>query len=102
MINLIHKLYAVRDPTPSIEPREKFTAPKLPADHPCSGCRILAWDTGVPYCFLPRCNREIFKLVEANADSNFSLGDGRDGRHLYRHDVRQTHYKCVGAKNMAG
>ena len=45
MINLIHKLYDVRDPTPGIELREELTASKLPTDHLYSGYRILTWDT---------------------------------------------------------
>ena len=53
MINLIHKLYAVRDPTPSIELREELTASKLPTGHLYSGYRILTWDT---YCPAPEIN----------------------------------------------
>ena len=37
----------------------------LPDEHPCSGCAILETISGVPYCFLPRCDRDIFKIGES-------------------------------------
>lgn len=61
MINPIHKQYGVRDPTPRLEPLVRPSHPRLPKDHPCHSCKLLEWHTGVPYCFLPRCDREIFK-----------------------------------------
>ena len=62
MINHIRKLYGIRDPTPQLSPQEKETAPPLPNDHPCRDCAILKWHADTPYCFLPRCGRDIFKL----------------------------------------
>jgi len=37
-------------------------------EHPCRGCLVLRVDCGVPYCFLPRCNREIFERLEGRHD----------------------------------
>ncbi len=68
MINPIHKLYGVRDPTPRLEPLATASHPRLPKDDPCHGCKLLEWDIGVPYCFLPRCDREIFKLEERDVE----------------------------------
>ena len=47
------------------EPDPRYPTPAgitLPEDHPCSGCAILETITGVPYCFLPRCDRDIFQI----------------------------------------
>ncbi len=63
MINHIRRLYGVRDPTHELEPLEPLKAVVLPEDHPCRGCTILQWSSGVPYCFLPKCDPDIFKLA---------------------------------------
>ena len=47
-----------------IEPDETVAVEPLPDDHPCCDCTALRTDSGVPYCFLPRCDKEIFKLSE--------------------------------------
>lgn len=47
----------IRDPTKPAQPQKSI----VPPDHPCYGCIILNSESGVPYCFLPRCDREIFK-----------------------------------------
>ena len=39
-------------------------AMQLPDEHPCRGCIVLDTSSGVPHCFLPRCNREIFERLE--------------------------------------
>lgn len=67
MINYLSKIYGIRDPTVKLEPLERPKIPVLPEKHPCRGCKLLEWDTGVPYCFLPKCNREIFKLDGGDA-----------------------------------
>jgi hypothetical protein len=62
MINSILSHYGIRDPTPALEPLELPQTRKLPEDHPCHGCSILEWSARVPYCFLPKCDPDIFKL----------------------------------------
>ena len=44
--------------------------PPLPDDHPCAGCRVLDTHCGVPYCFLPKCNRKIFDKNDEEVPSN--------------------------------
>ena len=56
--------YGIRDPTPVREPHDRPQPITLPTDHPCNGCIVLRMDSGVPYCFLPHCNRNIFKQTE--------------------------------------
>ena len=47
-----------------IDEEEPYEMEPLPDDHPCCDCTALRTDSGVPYCFLPRCDKEIFKLSE--------------------------------------
>jgi len=56
--------YGIRDPTPVHEPHDRPQPITLPTDHPCNGCIVLRMDSGVPYCFLPHCNRDIFRQSE--------------------------------------
>ena len=53
--------YGIRDLPPVREPQNEPDPTTLPSDHPCSNCQVLNMHSGVPYCFLPRCNRDIFK-----------------------------------------
>lgn len=51
--------------TPQLESgKVRYVPPPLPAEHPCYGCVVLTVNGGVPYCFLPRCDREIFEQLE--------------------------------------
>lgn len=47
-------------------PREVFYPEPvtLPEDHPCLGCPVLSLEAGKPYCFLPKCRRELFVSEE--------------------------------------
>ena len=49
-------------------PREVFHPEPvtLPEDHPCQGCPVLSLEAGKPYCFLPKCRRELFCSAEQN------------------------------------
>ena len=43
---------------------ETYEMEPLPDDHPCRDCIALRTDCGVPYCFLPRCDKETFNRKE--------------------------------------
>ena len=58
------KQYCIRDVVPVKEPQDVPVPLMLPPDHPCRGGIVLRLDSGTPYCFLPRCDRDIFKLME--------------------------------------
>jgi len=59
--------YGIRDPAPDRETQCEPDTTTLPTEHPCNNCKILNMHSGVPYCFLPHCNRDIFK-EKAGAD----------------------------------
>ena len=37
--------------------------PPLPDDHPCASCCVLDTRSGKPYCFLPKCGKEIYNKI---------------------------------------
>ena len=51
--------YAPREPCYP-EPLE------IPEGHPCEGCPVLSREAGIPYCFLPKCRRELFLTEEGD------------------------------------
>jgi len=43
-------------------------SPPLPNDHPCATCCVLDTRSGKPYCFLPKCGKEIYNKTGENDD----------------------------------
>ena len=56
------KCYGIPIHIPTTEPDEPdYSEPLLPPEHPCYDCIVLRTYSSTPYCFLPRCDREIFE-----------------------------------------
>ena len=54
------EIHGIRAATILLECEDELPEITLPDDHPCAECYVLDTRTGIPYCLLPKCGKELF------------------------------------------